>query len=515
MPKLNRIKKVLIANRGEIALRIIRACRDLGVATVAVYSEADRQALHVRQADEAYLIGPAPSKDSYLRIDKLLEVARKSGADAIHPGYGFLSERAEFARACEEAGIIFIGPPAQVIEDMGDKVRAKQLANHAGVPLVPGKDDEIPTWQEAAKIAEEIGYPVLLKAAAGGGGKGMRIVRNPSDIESAFGTASREAMAAFGNGGMYIEKLLENVKHVEIQVLADAYGKVIHLGERECSIQRRHQKMLEEAPSIALTEEMRQEMGARAVALAKEVGYVNAGTVEFLVTQDHKFYFIEMNTRLQVEHAVTEQVTNIDIVVRQIRIADGQPLEINQEDVVISGWAIECRITAEDPYNNFLPLTGTVRRTVLPCGPGVRLDSAVYDGYNVSLYYDPMIAKLVTWARDRKQAIARMLRALEEYQIFGIHTTIPYHEQLLISEPFTKGEVYTTSLETHPDLQPDPALHHNQAELAAIVAALTLHRREQSEVAGLTKAPGRTLGNGKTETNVWKESARREMLRRI
>jgi acetyl-CoA carboxylase biotin carboxylase subunit len=514
MSKLNRIKKVLIANRGEIALRVIRACRDLGVATVAVYSEADRRALHVRQADEAYLLGPAPAKDSYLRGDKIIEIAQKAGVDALHPGYGFLSERANFAQACQEAGIIFIGPPASAIEAMGDKVRAKQIARAAGVPLVPGIDREAESWQEAAEVAAKIGYPVIIKASAGGGGKGMRVVRSADEIEAAFGSATREAVGAFGYGGVYVEKLLENVKHVEIQVLADTHGNVVHLGERECSLQRRNQKMLEEAPSSALDDELRERMGAVTVAAAREVGYVNAGTIEFLLTQDRQFYFMEMNTRLQVEHPVTELITGIDIVVEQLRIADGQPLSFKQEDVKYKGWAIECRITAEDPFNNFLPSIGTVRRTVPPSGPGIRLDSAVYDGYEVSLFYDPMIAKLIAWGQDREQTIARMERALEEYQIFGLHTTIPFHEQLLASEPFRKGEFYTSSLETHPALKPDPDARHNQAELAAVAAALALHRRQQSGAPSASKSNGSAGVAAETDRSSWKDLGRREMLRR-
>ncbi len=513
MPKLNRIKKVLVANRGEIALRVIRACRDLELATVAVYSKADRRSLHVRQADEAYLLGPAPSKDSYLRADKIIEVALQSGADAIHPGYGFLSERATFARACQEAGLIFVGPSPEAIEAMGDKVRAKQIARAAGVPLVPGIDQELANWQEAARIGDEIGYPILIKASAGGGGKGMRVVRQSSEIENAFGAATREAVGSFGYGGVYVEKLLENVKHVEIQLLADNHGNVIYLGERECSLQRRNQKMLEEAPSMALDDDLRQRMGAVAVKAAREVGYVNAGTIEFLVAQDRQFYFMEMNTRLQVEHPVTELVTGLDIVVEQLRIADGQPLSLRQEQVQSRGWSIECRITAEDPFNNFLPSVGTVRRTVVPTGPGVRLDSAVYDGYEVSLYYDPMVAKLITWGDDRSQAIARMQRALEEYQVFGLHTTIPYQQQLLANPAFQSGDFYTMSLETNPAFKPDPNARHDHSELAAIAAALAAHRKQTQGGSGGNPPTG--SATPAAEANGWKEYGRREMLRRV
>lgn len=512
MSKLNNIKKVLIANRGEIALRVIRACRDLGVKTVAVYSEADRKSLHVRLADEAYCIGPAPAKESYLVVEKILEAAKKSGADAIHPGYGFLSERGYFARACNEAGLIFIGPPADAIEAMGDKVRAKQIARASGVPLVPGVDKEVEDWQQAAEIAEKIGYPVLIKATAGGGGKGMRIVRQAADMESAFGSATREAVGSFGYGGVYVEKLLENVKHVEIQLIADSHGNGVYLGERECSLQRRNQKMLEEAPSMAVDEELRQKMGSVAVAAALRAGYTNAGTIEFLVTQDRQFYFMEMNARLQVEHPVSELVTGIDLVVEQLRVADGQPLSFRQEDIKPRGWAIECRITAEDPFNNFLPSIGTVNRVVTPSGPGVRLDSAVYDGYEISLFYDPMIAKLIVWGENREQAIRRMQRALDEFQIIGTRTTIPFQQQLLISEPFLTGEFYTTSLETNPALKPDPTLRHDQGELAAVVAALFAHQKQKT-LSVASNSNGHTAQA--TETDAWKEFGRREMLRRV
>ncbi len=514
MTDVLKIKKVLVANRGEIALRVMRACRDLGLQTVAVYSEADRRSLHVRYADEAYLLGPAPSKESYLRADKIIEVAKQSGADAVHPGYGFLAENAAFAQGCLDAGLVFVGPPPSAIRAMGDKVQAKQLAREANVPRVPGTDHEVATFEEAAQIAGEIGYPVLLKATAGGGGKGMREVRGPEEIESAFGGATREATGAFGYGGVYVEKLLENVKHVEIQVLADNFGNVIHLGERECSLQRRHQKMLEEAPSLALDDELRQAMGAVAVAVARQAGYVNAGTVEFLLTGNRKFYFMEMNTRLQVEHPVTELVTGFDIVVEQLRIAGGLPLSIKQEDVKTKGWAIECRITAEDPFNNFLPSIGTVERVITPSGPGVRLDSAVYDGYEISLFYDPMIAKLITWGENREQAVARMQRALHEYKIFGPRTTLPFHQQLLASDAFKKGEFYTDSLETNPQLKPDPNYHHDQTVLAAVAAALAEHHRQ---IEGSPK-PTTQNGNGAgqpTDHSQWKQAGRRDMLRRI
>jgi acetyl-CoA carboxylase biotin carboxylase subunit len=515
--QLKPIKKVLIANRGEIALRIIRACHDLGIKAVAVYSEADRHSLHVRQADEAYLIGPAPSKDSYLRIDRLLEVAAKSGADAVHPGYGFLAENAGFAQACLDAGLIYVGPPPSAIHSMGDKVQAKQLAQAAGVPLVPGIQEELSGADEAMRIAAQFGYPVLLKAAAGGGGKGMREVHSASEMEAAFGAATREAKASFANGAVYIEKLLQHVKHVEIQILADNYGNVIYLGERECSLQRRHQKMLEESPSMVVDADMRQRMGSVAVAAARRAGYVSAGTIEFLVTGDKQFYFIEMNTRLQVEHPVTELVTGFDIVTEQLKIAMGMPLSITQEQVQPHGWAIECRVTSEDPFNNFLPSIGKITKAITPNGPGVRLDSAVFDGYEVSLYYDPMIAKLITWGVDREQAIQRMHRALAEYKIVGVNTTIPFHQQLLSSQAFLSGDFYTDSLETDPSLKPDPAFHHDQAALAAIIAALVENERVRSGAARTnvnSSTPNVNSSNAVSEVSYWKEAGRREVLRR-
>jgi acetyl-CoA carboxylase biotin carboxylase subunit len=486
----------------------------MGIATVAVYSEADRTSLHVRYADEAYLIGHAPSKESYLRIDKIIEAAKKAGADAVHPGYGFLAENANFAQAVLDAGLIFIGPPPSAIRAMGDKVQAKQAARAAGVPLVPGIDTEAVDAKEAARVAAEIGYPVLIKAVAGGGGKGMRIVRHAEDIEAAFEAATREAVNSFGYGGVYIEKLLENVKHVEIQILADNHGNAVYLGERECSMQRRNQKMLEEAPSTVLDAEMRKAVGTVAVAAAKKVGYVNAGTIEFLVTGERKFYFMEMNTRLQVEHPVTEMITGIDVVKEQLRIAAGYPLSFTQEDIKYNGWSIECRITAEDPLNNFLPSIGVVEKVVPPSGIGVRLDSAVYDGYEISLYYDPMIAKLIVWAENRERAIARMQRALSEFEIIGVKNTIPYQQQLLASNAYNSGDFYTTSLETNPELKPQVRHDSAQKQVAEIAAAAIVH--------SLVKAGGvgsLTPTNGAISTSEpgakWKEVARREGLRKI
>ena len=444
MPK---VSKVLIANRGEIAVRLVRACAEVGIKSVAVFSEADRTALHVRAADEAYPIGPAPSRESYLRIDKLLDVAYKSGADAVHPGFGFLAENADFAQAVMDAGLTWIGPPPAAMRLLGDKLSARHTAQSAGVPTVPGSDVAVDNIEQALAAAGHIGYPVLIKASAGGGGKGMRVVRTPEELEAALRNAQSEAQSSFGSGVVYFEKYLEHVRHVEIQVLGDAYGNVIHLGERECSIQRRHQKLIEEAPSPVVGPELRERMGAVAVAAAKAAGYTSAGTVEFLVDREGHFYFLEVNTRLQVEHPVTELVTGIDIVLEQFRIASGRPLRIKQSDVQLRGHAIECRIAAEDPFNNFAPSLGTIASVAEPGGPGVRVDSSIYRGGKVSIYYDPMIAKLIVWAPTRAHAILRMRRALEEYRIIGIQTNIPFHLAVLSSMEFQRGRVDTRFVE--------------------------------------------------------------------
>src|SRR5512139_3650167 len=443
-------KKVLVANRGEIAVRIIRACRELGVDTVAVYSDADRSALHVRYADEAYLLGPAPSRESYLRADKIIEIARKCGADAIHPGYGFLAERDDFAEACEEAGIVFIGPKPSSIAAMGDKAEARATVIKAGVPVVPGTEGMgSMTDEELLAAAPQIGFPLLVKATAGGGGKGMREVKNIEEMPGLLQSARREAEASFGDPNVYLEKLVEGARHIEIQILADGHGNVIHLGERECSMQRRHQKLLEESPSpfVGEDEEFRQKIGAVAVRAAQAVNYVNAGTIEFLVDKDKNFYFLEMNTRLQVEHPVTEMVTGIDIVKEQIRIARGRSLHHRQEDIHANGWAIECRINAEDPYNNFIPSTGRITHTLLPTGPGVRVDTGVYIGLEVSPYYDSLISKLIVWGDTRGEAILRMRRALEEYKILGVHSNIPFHQRLMDSHRFMGGQYDTRFVE--------------------------------------------------------------------
>ncbi len=437
------IKKILIANRGEIAVRIMRTCRELGIETVAIYSDADRTALHVRHADEAWYAGPAPAKDSYLQQDRILDIARKSGADAIHPGYGFLSENPVFAGKVADAGLIFIGPSAQAMRVMGDKTEARKTMQAAGVPIVPGTAQPLASTGEAVEVAAEVGYPVLLKAAAGGGGKGMRVVATEADMAASFTAASSEAQSAFGDGRVYIEKYIEEPRHIEIQIMADQHGNVIYLGERECSIQRRHQKVIEEAPSCIVSEEMRRKMGEAAVSAARACSYANAGTIEFLVDKNRNFYFLEMNTRLQVEHPVTEMVVGLDLVKMQIECAMGLPLALSQEEVRIAGHAIECRVYAEDPENNFLPSTGTITHLQKPDGPGIRDDSGVAEGDAISLYYDPMIAKLVAWEPTREQAIARMLRALHEYRITGVRTTIPFCAWVLEHERFRSGRFDT------------------------------------------------------------------------
>lgn len=442
-------RKVLIANRGEIAVRIIRACRELGIQTVAVFSEADKEALHVRLADEAYCIGPAMAKDSYLNFTNLMSVATLTGADAIHPGYGFLAENADFAEICAACGITFIGPKPDAITKMGAKAMAKETMKAAGVPVLPGTDGVIQDLQEALDVAEEIGYPVIIKATAGGGGRGMRIARDAEELKKGVQTARMEAETAFGNPGVYIEKYLESPRHIEIQIMADQHGNVVYLGERDCSIQRRHQKLIEEAPSPAMTPELRKAMGEAAVKAAQAVEYVGAGTVEFLY-QDGHFYFMEMNTRIQVEHPVTEWITGLDLVKEQILVAQGEPLSFSQEEVALEGWAIECRINAEDPGQNFRPSPGVIREYLPPGGIGVRIDSAVFPGYRIPPYYDSMIAKVITWGKTREEAIARMRRALEEFVIEGVETTIPFHLQVLNHPKFLEGDISTKFLELYP-----------------------------------------------------------------
>jgi acetyl-CoA carboxylase, biotin carboxylase subunit len=441
-------QKVLIANRGEIALRIIRACREMGIATVAVYSQADSESLHVKLADEAYCIGPAPGNRSYLHIPAIISTAVVTGAQAIHPGYGFLAENANFAEICQDHRIKFIGPSVYAINSMGDKSSARDTMRKAGVPVVPGTDGLIEDEREAQAIAKEIGYPVIIKATAGGGGKGMRVAKDAEELGRSLSAARSEAQAAFGEGGVYIEKYLKPIRHIEIQVLADRFGNCIHLGERDCSVQRRHQKLIEEAPSPALTAEMRAKMGAAAVLAATNIGYEGAGTVEFIF-KDGEFYFMEMNTRVQVEHPVTEMITGIDIVKEQIRIAAGEHLSVKQEDVHFNGHSIECRINAEDSERNFLPSPGRIDAYIAPGGPGVRVDSHAYPGYTIPQFYDSLVSKLIVWGRDRQEAIQRMHRALDEYAITGINTTIPFHQKVLSNPHFVDGDVTTDFIEKH------------------------------------------------------------------
>ena len=444
---MTKIKKILIANRGEIAIRIMRTCREMNIETVAVYSEADRTSLHVRYAHEAYYIGKAPSSASYLNIEKIIEVAKNSGADAIHPGYGFLSENAVFARRCKEEGIIFIGPSPEVIIQMGDKIMAREAMIKAGIPIVPGTNQSIQNENEVLEIIRNIGLPVMIKAAAGGGGKGMRLVKNEADIVSAVRAARSEALSAFGDDSVYVEKYITSPHHIEYQILADQHGNVIHLFERECSIQRRHQKMIEETPSPLLTPELRMQMGKSAVEAARSVNYTGAGTIEFLVDNNLNYYFLEMNTRLQVEHPITERVTGVDLVKQQIKIAEGQELEYKQENLSQRGHSIECRIYAEDPDNNFMPSPGKIYKISEPLGFGVRTDGYVYEGYEIPLYYDPMISKLIIWGKTREESINRMRRALYEYKITGVKTSIKYLERIMNNSDFIEGKYDTHFIE--------------------------------------------------------------------
>jgi acetyl-CoA carboxylase biotin carboxylase subunit len=440
-------RKILIANRGEIAVRILRACRELGVPAVAVYSEADRASLHVRLADEAYPIGPAASRESYLVIEKILGVAQYAGCDAVHPGYGFLAENPALARACSAAGITFIGPSPEAMEKLGSKTAARKIAREVGTPTVPGTLDPLVTFGDAVEAARSAGYPVLLKAVSGGGGKGMRLIERESELAAGWRDAASEAQNAFGDGRLYLEKYLSRPRHIEIQVLGDHHGHIIYLGERECSVQRRHQKVIEEAPSPIMTAELRRAMGEAAVKLACAGGYSNAGTVEFLVDEDRQFYFLEMNTRLQVEHPVTEMVTSLDLVKLQIRIAAGEPLPLAQQDIALRGHAIECRIYAEDPDNNYFPSPGKILERRVPGGPGVRLDDGVYAGWMVPNEYDPMLEKLIAWGSDRAEAIARLRRALDEYYASGIKTNAGLFRRILANRDFQNGEIYTRWLD--------------------------------------------------------------------
>ena len=479
-------RKVLIANRGEIAIRIIRTCRELGIRAVAIYSDADVESLHVRMADEAVWVGAAPSAESYLKIDAIVAAAKQVNAEAIHPGYGFLAESAEFARAVTSAGMVFIGPSAEAMEIMGSKTSARRAAVEAGVPIVPGTVEPLVSFEEAKATAEKFGYPVMLKAAAGGGGKGMRLVANSADLRSAFETAQAEAAAAFGDAALYLEKAVERPRHIEIQIFADTHGNVVHLGERECSIQRRHQKVIEECPSPINDPELRQRMGEAAVKIGKAVDYAGAGTVEFLVADaTHDFYFLEMNTRLQVEHPVTELVTGRDLVREQFLVATGAALSFTQADVEWQGHAIECRIYAEDPANNFFPSPGTIKHLQEPAGPGVRIDSGVTRFSEVSIYYDPMIAKLAVWGRTRNEAIERLKRALDEYEVAGITTTLPFFREVVTDAEFIAGRLDTGFITGFHERRAAREVESKQIEsdLAAIAAALSYALRQQQRVS--------------------------------
>jgi acetyl-CoA carboxylase biotin carboxylase subunit len=490
-------RKILIANRGEIAVRVIRACRELGISTVAVFSEADRESLHVLMAHEATPIGPSPAVESYLAIEKIIRAAKASGAEAIHPGYGFLAENAEFAEACQRAGMTFIGPPPKAIRTMGDKTAARRAAMGVNVPVVPGAMEPLGSDAEAARVAREIGYPVMVKAALGGGGKGMRLVRDERALRSALRLARSEAGSAFGDSSVYLERYLEEPRHIEVQIMADSHGHLVHLGERECSIQRRHQKLIEECPSPFVDGALRRRMGEAACRVAGAVGYVNAGTVEFLVDRGGGFHFLEMNTRLQVEHPVTEMVTGLDLVKEQIRIAAGEPLGYGQADVGWRGWAIECRIYAEDPYRNFMPSPGEIRGLRTPGGPWVRDDSGVYEGCTVPIYYDPLISKLIVWGPNREEAIGRMVRALGEYKVVGVRTTIPALLHIMRHPDFEAGRLSTHFLERA--LAEDrPEAEGKHRAVALIAAALTAYER--------SGRPTQVLAS--TRQSPWKLAAR-------
>jgi acetyl-CoA carboxylase, biotin carboxylase subunit len=498
-------KKILVANRGEIAVRILRACRELAIRSVAVFSEVDRASLHVRLADEAYPIGPAASRESYLRIDKLMDVARRAGCDALHPGYGFLAENPVLPRACSEAGVTFIGPAAEAMEALGSKTAGRQLARRSGVPTVPGTNDPIEKPEEAQALAQSMGYPVLLKAVAGGGGKGMRVVAGDAEFASAWRNASSEAMNAFGDARLYLEKYLEKPRHIEIQIFADAHGRVVSLGERECSVQRRHQKVIEEAPSVVVTPELRKKMGEAAVRLARAGGYVNAGTVEFLVDAHLQFYFLEVNTRLQVEHPVTEQVTGLDLVKLQIAIAAGHRLPFAWETITPRGHAMEVRLYAEDPENNFFPSPGKILSRRAPSGPGLRLDEGVYEGWTVPNDYDPLLSKLIAWGNSREETVARLRRALEEYAITGIKTNAGLFRRILAEPDFLRGEIHTKWLDElltrggHPE-----APGESRVEDAAAIAAAVWQAQQASRGAAMT-----ATANGESR---WKMEGRREQV---
>ena len=500
------IKKILIANRGEIAVRVMRACREMDIATVAVYSEADRNGLHVRYADEAYCIGPPPSGESYLRIDKIIDTARKAKASAIHPGYGFLAENSRFVEACEANRIIFIGPNSRATKVLGDKTHARRTMTEAGVPIVPGALAAVESEPEALAIANQVGFPVLIKAAGGGGGTGMRMVNKPEDFAPALKAASAEAGSAFGDPTIYVEKYIVQPRHIEIQILADNYGNIVHLNERECSVQRRYQKMIEESPSPLVDRDLRQRMGEAAKKAARAANYNNAGTVEFLVDASRNFYFLEVNARLQVEHPVTELVTGIDIVKEQIHIADGGKLRFGQAEIPLRGAAIECRISAEDPENNFMPSTGRVQGLAFPGGPGVRVESGIFEGFEIPIYYDPMIAKVLTWGKDRNEAIGRMKRALDEFWIKGVKTTTPFHRRILEDAEFLAGQYDTHFVARFLEREATRAAADDRrsrgeeiAVLAAAVAYLKLEKKiafqvEESTAESKWRVSGRWQG---------------------
>ena len=494
-------RKILIANRGEIAVRILHACREMGIPSVAVFSEVDRAALHVRYADEAYFIGPAPASESYLNIDRIIETAGKSGAQAIHPGYGFLAENPRFAERCEREGIKLIGPSADAMRTMGSKTLARKTVQAAGVPVVPGTLEPVSGEEEALRIARETGFPVMLKATAGGGGKGMRLVNDAAELQSSLRMARSEAKSAFSDDSVYIEKYIEGTRHVEIQILGDRFGNYVHLCERECSIQRRHQKVIEESPSVIVTPEMRAAMGKVAIEAAKAVRYEGAGTCEFLVDPDRNFYFLEMNTRLQVEHPVTEMVTGTDMVKEQIRLAAGETLAVRQEDVNQVGHAVECRIYAEDPDRDFMPCPGLIASMRAPAGPGVRVDSGVYEGFEIPIHYDPIISKLVAWGKDRSEAIARMKRALSSYVIAGVKTTIPFHLRVMSNRPFIEGN-FDTNFINDVFSRENAERKAGKEEFAVIAAAIHLYEEERKRA--VNPIPGDADGS----VSMWKYSAR-------
>ena len=507
--RIKEIRKVLVANRGEIAVRIMRSCREMGIETVAVFSDADRNSMHVRYADEAFHIGPAASAESYLNIKKIIETAKISGADAIHPGYGFLSENAIFSRRCKKEGILFIGPSAESIESMGDKMSARKRMIKAGVPVVPGNTDKVTDEAEALEIIKGIGLPVMIKASAGGGGKGMRLVKRVSQVESSLRSARSEARTAFGDDAVYIEKYIESPHHIEFQVLADKYGNTVHLFERECSVQRRHQKVIEETPSPIMTAELREEMGKCAVAATKAANYEGAGTIEFIVDDNLNFYFLEMNTRLQVEHPITEQTVGVDLVKEQIRIAEGRELPFTQSDLKQSGHAIECRIYAEDSENNFMPSAGKITHITEPQGLGIRNDGYVYEGYSIPVYYDSMISKLIAWGSNREETIEKMKRALYEYKISGVSTNIRFLEKIVENEDFRKGKYNTDFIEKNLLLLNSKEQSDTSAEDIALIAAYVDYISKYEKLKKTIKTKWEHRGNS------WKQQSRKHPVTRL